>query len=85
MAKKQIETVPVSNVPNVSANDPANASLNDYSKMKINSDIKKKEKVVKRLSLLVNTHDAILEQQKKDLETYTLDLEKLKTLQNMLY
>jgi hypothetical protein len=38
MAKNQIETVPVSNVPNVSANDPANASLNDYSKMKIKKE-----------------------------------------------
>jgi hypothetical protein len=85
MAKKQIETVPVTNMPNVSANDPSNASLNDYSKMKIKSDIMKKEKMVKRLEVLVNSHETILAQQQQDLSTLKLDLERLQTLERMIY
>lgn len=85
MAKKIIDSVPVNKLPNVSVNDPSNANLNEYSKQKIQLDIAKKEKKVKKLEKYISSHDLILEQQKKDLQELTLDLDKLKCLEKMLF
>lgn len=82
---KKIETVPTASIPNVSANDPANVSLNEYSKLKVRSDLRKKENLVKKLKHSIDNHDTILEQQKKDLETFTLEIEKLKSLEKMIF
>jgi DNA polymerase II small subunit/DNA polymerase delta subunit B len=85
MAKKETDKVPSANIPNVSANDPSNVSLNEYSKLKVKSDIKKKQKQVCRLEDLVTNHETRLEQNRKDLAELKLDIEKLNVLEKLLF
>ena len=86
MAKKQTpEIIPSANIPNVSASDPSNVSLNEYGKQKVKSDIKKKEKAIMRAKNYIVNHDSLLTQQKELLDVLETELAKLKTLEGMFY